>query len=210
MTVCSSPVNPSKAETAGRTPLEAMRAPAPRPQRVEHDPPTAVRLRQSRSPTTPIHALPVVPPERRPKAADGPRTRDLELGKLALYQLSYRRIYVRGTSRRANLRLGKPRYFRFLVPNPRYMAPGWPRDSCWPGCAGPNAGRDRTMTPGRPVIDPWTRSAPIRVARPRKRREAHPVELGGPLPAEHLLEDPRRPLDVRCEAACAVAHIGEV
>jgi len=27
-----------------------------------------------------------------PKAADGSRTRDLELGKLALYQLSYRRI----------------------------------------------------------------------------------------------------------------------
>jgi hypothetical protein len=30
-----------------------------------------------------------------PKAADGSRTRDLELGKLALYQLSYRRMPIR-------------------------------------------------------------------------------------------------------------------
>lgn len=30
-------------------------------------------------------------------AADGVRTRDLELGKLALYQLSYRRIVLRDT-----------------------------------------------------------------------------------------------------------------
>jgi hypothetical protein len=29
---------------------------------------------------------------RRPKADDGSRTRDLELGKLALYQLSYVRV----------------------------------------------------------------------------------------------------------------------
>jgi hypothetical protein len=31
-------------------------------------------------------------------AADGVRTRDLELGKLALYQLSYRRILLRNTT----------------------------------------------------------------------------------------------------------------
>ena len=51
-------------------------------------PPTAIAPASERRP--PFDLLPI-------EADDGSRTRDLELGKLALYQLSYRRAGVKRT-----------------------------------------------------------------------------------------------------------------